>query len=130
MGRVLKDFHVVETHRHWLRVGRAKLRSCELTCDRFVQQWVCTKKEECKAVAGNALIRSQFQASIFGGGNGFLVKKCGACLEITPQMKAAQSSTQIGGINKRPEKPAESILGRVAFLREEMQDAQRRRDVM
>ena len=109
VGRVLKDFHVVEIHRHWLRVGRAKLHGCELTCDRFVLQWVCTKKEECKAVAGNALIRFQFQASIFGDGNGVLVKKCGACVEITPQMKAAQTTTQIGSINKRPEKTAESV---------------------
>ena len=113
MGRVLKDFHVVETHEHWLRVGCNKLSGCGRTCDRFVQQWVCTRGAECKAVTGDALVRSKFQASVCDNGSGFLVRKCGACAEVRPQMKAAGSSkrgtriggtrigTRIGGIRER-----------------------------
>ena len=90
----------METHEHWLLVGCNKLSGCASTCDRFVQQWVCTRGAECKAVTGDALVRSKFQASVCDNGSGFLVRKCGACIQVRPQIKAAESSkrgTRIGG---------------------------------
>ena len=79
MGRVLKNFGTVETHKHWLMVGCGKLGNCANTCDRVVQQWVCTRKAECKAACGDALVRSHFTASVCKSGYGHVVRKCGAC---------------------------------------------------
>ena len=78
-GRILKDLGTVETHNHWLMVGCGKLANCANTCDRIVQQWVCTRKAECDAAAGDALVRSHYTASVCKSGAGHVVRKCGAC---------------------------------------------------
>ena len=78
-GRILKDFGTVEEHRHWLIVGCRRLAGCADTCDRLVQQWVCTRKADCETASGGSYVRSYYIASECKNGYGHAVRKCGSC---------------------------------------------------
>ena len=92
----------METHKHWLHVGCGRLAGCVNTCDRIVQQWVCTRKAECEAATADALVRSHFTASWCKSGTGHVVRKCGACgFGGLPGKAVGPTSINIGSIKHR-----------------------------